>query len=376
MGGAACSDGGGAGEVPWLGTIDTVEGGAVRVVSPDDPSSDPNARPRLVEARRVEGPFGSVPDIAPAGDGGVWVLDGEAREVIRIDAAGREVRRFGGPGEAPDRFQYPRRLHRRGDTLWVEDLGLARWSAWTVDGAALGVFDLPSGVAGGNADWTASGLVGIERRRTDDDEVVRWAGRWLPADGGFRRVDSLPAPPVPDPVALQATFTRQGRPVSLAFPLPLAHQPAAVPEPDGTGWVVTPGGGDYRILRVALDGTVRREIVRAFAPVPVPDAERAAAVERLPAELRDEQADRVPRTWPPFDRVVVGSDGRLWVVRRGAGGRPALDLFDAEGRYRGEVVVDLDLRGFWVHEADAEGVWGVQRDAEGRPVVLRLTHPR
>ncbi|MEQ9569031.1 MAG: hypothetical protein RLN75_02485, partial [Longimicrobiales bacterium] len=126
------------------------------------------------------------------------------------------------------------------------------------------------------------------------------------------------------------------------------------------------------ILRVDDEGTVRMEIVRDFAPVPVSETERGAAVERLPAELRDDEAHRVPTTWPPFDRVVPGADGSLWVVRRGADGRPALDVFDARGRYRGDVTVALGLEGFWLHAADADGVWGVQRDDRGRPVVLRL----
>ncbi len=354
--------------------MDTLPDGVVRVTSPAAPDPPPGEGPRLVEELRVgqeEPAFGQVPDIAPAGDGGVWILDGEARQVIRVDGAGREELRIGRGGDAEDEFQYPRRLHLRGDTLWVEDLGTARWSAWSVQGEFLGALALPDDMAGGNASWTAAGLVGVERRRVDD-AVVRWVGRWLPRGGVFVRRDSLPPPPVPEPVALQATFTRDGRPVSLAFPLPLAHQPAAVAELDGSGWVVTPGGDAYRILRVALDGTTRREIVREYTPVPVPEAERDAAVARLPAELRETEAHRVPTTWPPFDRIVPAADGSLWVVRRDGDGRTVFDLFDAEGRYRGAVGREVDLTGFWLHAVDREGVWGVLRDEAGRPVVIRF----
>lgn len=366
--------GGGDASPPWAGAVDTLPDGAVRVHSPDAPVWPEGAGPRLVEVLRVgagEPAFGQVPDIAPTEDGGVWILDGEARQVVRVDAAGREERRIGRGGDAENEFQYPRRLHLRGDTLWVEDLGTARWSAWSTGGVFLGAFALPDGLAGGNASWTAAGLMGVERRRVDD-AVVRWAGLWVPEGGVFVRRDSLPPPPVPEPVALQATFTRDGRPVSLAFPLPLAHQPGAVAELDGSGWVVTPGGGEYRIVRVARDGTPRREIVRDYTPVPVPDAEREAAVARLPAELRESEAHRVPTAWPPFDRIVPAADGSLWVVRRDGDGRTVFDLFDPEGRYRGAVGRDVDLEGVWLHAVDEWGAWGVVRDEAGRPVVIRF----
>jgi hypothetical protein len=369
----------------WSGSIEALPDGGERVASPAAPAWGEDGGWRLEERLRVgsgtaadgsPGPtFGQIPDLAPTPDGGAWILDGEAREVVRVDKDGREVRRLGGPGDGPDRFEYPRRLHLRGDTVWVEDLGRALWSAWDTAGAFLAAFDLPPGLAGGNAAWRADGLVGVERRRVDGD-VLRAAGRWVPRGGAFVRVDSFPAPPVPAPLALQSTVTRQGRPVTLAFPLPLAHQPSAVPHPEGGGWIVTPGAGEYRILRVEDSGRVQREVARAFDPVPVPEAEWTGAVDRLPPELREANAERVPRTYPPFDRVVAGTDGGLWVVRRVAGDsggtRVVLDLFDARGRYLGPVASEVALDGFWLHHAGDGVVWGVRRDEEGRPVALRL----
>lgn len=354
----------------WTGAIDTLAGGVVQV---SNPGASPGATFALREVLRIDDPsFGQIPDLVSDGEGGVWALDAARAEVVHLSAEGVETVRFGGSGEGPAAFQSPRRLHRSGDTIWVEDLGSERWSAWTTDGQPIGVVELPPLLAGGEASWTADGLVAVVSRREDDGSRVRWAGRWRAEGERFVRVDSFAPPPVPEPFALQTTLLRQGREVGLAFPLPLAHQPQVAPHPDGRRWVITPGGGDYRFHLADLGGDVRREITRDVAPSPVPEQERAAAIERLPPELREEQADRVPSTYPPFDRVVVADDGGFWLVRSISGGAPAFDVFGPDGRYRGSFESGSEQIGFWLHTADGRGVWGVQRNDAGRPVVVRL----
>ncbi|MEK9501761.1 NHL repeat-containing protein [Gaopeijia maritima] len=363
----------GAAAAAWVGAIDTVDG-VVRVST-----SAGGARLELREVLRIGGDdapdaprFGQVPDLVSDGEGGVWVLDVGSTEVVHLDAEGAETVRFGGPGEGPDRFQSPRRLHRSGDTIWVEDLGSLRWSAWSSAGAHLGVVALPPTLAGGEASWTADGLVAEVTGRADDGTRLRWAGRWRAEGDAFVRVDSFAPPPVPEPYALQTTVTRQGREVGLAFPLPLAHQPRHMPHPDGRRWVITPGGGDYRFQLAEVGGEVVREIRRDLEPVPVPESVRQAAIERLPAELRETEADRVPSVYPPFDRIVVADDGAFWLVRSTGDGALSFDLFDPEGRFGGTVEGAPEHAGFWLHAADARGVWGVRRDAAGRAVILRL----
>lgn len=363
----------GASATDWVGAIDTVAG-VVRVSTPAG-----GARLELREVLRIGGDgaldaprFGQVPDLVSDGEGGVWVLDVGSTEVIHLDATGTETVRFGGPGEAVDRFQSPRRLHRSGDTIWVEDLGSLRWSAWSSAGAHLGVVALPPELAGGEASWTADGLVAEVTGRADDGTRLRWAGRWHAEGEAFVRVDSFAPPPVPEPFALQTTVVRQGREVGLAFPLPLAHQPGHMPHPDGRRWVITPGGGDYRFQLAEVGGEVVREVRREIEPVPVPEPARQAAIERLPVELRETEADRVPSVYPPFDRIVVADDGAFWLVRSTGAEGLSFDVFDAMGRFRGTAESPPDRAGFWLHTADARGVWGVRRDAAGQPVILRL----
>lgn len=353
-------------------------GGASEPAGPGGASAPLDQPGHLVEDLRVGagvGPtFGQVPDLAVTPDGGVYVLDGDAREVVQLDADGVEVRRMGGPGDGPGLLDYPRRLRLVDGTLWVDDLGAGRWSAFDTAGSFLRALDTPARIAGGNADMTPDGLVGIGQLR-DGDEVMRFSGRWVADADGFRRVDSLPPPPVPEVIALQTEMTQSGRPVSIAYPIPLAHQPSARPDPRGGGWIVIPGAGDYRVQWVDYAGAVVREVGREYDPVPVPDAEREGQIQRLPPDLREASADRVPSQYPPFDRVVVGGDGSVWVVRRvgrdGGGTRLAFDVFGPEGRYLGEATSDEALDGMWLHHADRDAVWGVRRDAQDRPVVVR-----
>jgi hypothetical protein len=316
-----------------------------------------------------------VPDLAVTPDGGAFILDGDAREIIRVDRDGAEVRRIGGPGSEPGLFEYPRRIRLRGGVLWVEDLGAGRWSAFDTAGSFQGAFATPARVAGGNADMTPDGLVGIGRFR-DGDDVTEFSGRWRAEGDGFRLVDSLSAPPVPPVFALETAMARDGRPMSIAYPIPLAHQPTVQPDPEGEGWIVTPGGGEYRIIWLDFAGVTRREVARSFEAVPVPVEEREQQVERLPPDLRATSSDRVPSVYPPFDRIVPGEDGGVWAVRRVADGegrtRLAFDAFDSVGRFIGEVESETSPDGLWLHHVGPTGVWGVRRDVSGRPVVVRF----
>lgn len=350
-------------------------GEAVRAPGVDDATGSP----LLVEELRVGagvGPdFGQVPDLAVAPDGGAFVLDGDAREVVRIDREGAEVRRIGGPGTEAGLFDYPRTIRLQGDLLWVEDLGARRFSAFDTAGSLRGTYDTPPRITGGNAAWTGDGLVGIGRFR-DGEIVTDFAGRWRVDGEELRLVDSLAAPPVPEVIALETAMSRDGQPMAIAYPIPLAHQPTVRPDPTGAGWIVTPGGGEYRILWLDFEGRLVRQVERDVEPVPVPEAERESQIERLPPDLRASSADRVPSVYPPFDRIVPGDDGRLWTVRRvadGQGGtRLAFDAFGPDGRYLGEVESPTSLEGFWLHHVSADAAWGVRRDPSGRPVVIRF----
>ena len=74
---------------------------------------------------------------AVGGDGIFFILDSGNRQVAATDAAGRVLRVFGGRGEGPGEFGFPRFLNLVGDELWVGDIMPMRFSVFRTDGTFL-----------------------------------------------------------------------------------------------------------------------------------------------------------------------------------------------------------------------------------------------
>ena len=80
----------------------------------------------------------------------------------------------------------------------------------------------------------------------------------------------------------------------------------------------------------------------------------------------------VPRVYPPFDSFIVGSDGRLWVRRRGTGDRIVLDVFSPEGRYLAEASVPDSFAEVSVTSVIGDKMYGMVRDTAGTYYAVRF----
>lgn len=93
-----------------------------------DSGEDPLPRRLVVDLRigEAEGAeaytFGTVDDVVPAPDGGVYVGDQQSHEARRYDAEGRLVRQVGRRGAGPGEYEYVA-------GMVVVDEGLAIWDA-------------------------------------------------------------------------------------------------------------------------------------------------------------------------------------------------------------------------------------------------------
>jgi hypothetical protein len=67
-------------------------------------------------------------------DGRIAIIDGGSSEVRLFDADGRFVATFGGEGDGPGRFNAPRGVWQRADSLVVWDVQLRRTTVFPLDG--------------------------------------------------------------------------------------------------------------------------------------------------------------------------------------------------------------------------------------------------
>jgi len=337
---------------------------------------------RLAEDLRVgsidgSGPdvFGSIRDVFPAVDGGLWILDSQAHELRLFNEAGQIQRIVGGPGEGPGEFA--------GNTCafpgpegeaWVED-GLARWQRFDSQGDLIGQLRSTSNIGCGIRRWTPDGRFFVVR--TAFDPETREPGGYflvhrLSPSGELSPGDTIPLPTVaPIPTV---TWVAPGRRMSL--PLPFVQRARFILGPLGTFWI-SDGGGSYSIRRQDEQGEVILTVQRDYQPVTIPEAERALAIQEFaPDGWTAEDGfdpDQVPRAYPPFDSYSIGTDGTLWVRRTGLGGAAALDAFATDGTFLGEVEVPGYFDRFSIRYATPDHLYGVLRDEFDVPFAVRFS---
>lgn len=402
--------------VPWQTVTDTVgDTVVVRTVG----ATDEAAALRLVEELRVhehEGTdeylFGDVRLVIPASGDGVYVWDRIVGALRQYDAAGRFVRRIGGPGRGPGEY------HAANGLVQLRD---GRLVLWDPENLRMNVYDSTGGVVD---TWRYPSTLGILTpwglladsadnvyarywfrppqiiRRTVTPNEVQTGYQTLGPDGAIR--DSLlPPAPLPRPTVIVATLEFGGGTVDR---VPFAPQPS---------WTVTrfgyvaSGVGDRYAITVHRPGTPLR-IEREVVPIPVVPDEKANAEEIATARMR--QVDRtwrwsgppIPDVKPLFTEIFPAADGRLWVQRGvqgvrtetdleppepgfipplgGAVGLPppippsrwrepvVFDIFAADGRFLGTLAVPertqvLHMRG--------DHAWGVMLDEMDLPQVVR-----
>ncbi len=355
-----------------------------------------------VSIGELDGPeeylFGSIYSIAVGGEGRVYVLDGQAKEIRVFDSDGAYVETVARGGEGPGELNNASSVavlqdgrivaHEPGDML-VEVVGPGPGdrALWPYTPGAIIVPVKPLSIdRNGRILVPAAGT-------TPDGDFVQYVFV-MGSDGVV--VDSI----VPPGDGFEPPF------VEVRLPFPVAGRSTAtrfVPFTARHYWTIHPNGHfvtgistDYRIDLGRDDDVLRIE--RAYEPVPASEPERGYHREQVAAGLRRTQPDwswngpPIPETKPPFRGLVTGRDGRLW-VQLWAEARPVVnedhdpdnprsepvtwespvryDAFEPDGTYLG-VLVAPD--GFVTRPEpifDGEQVWAVTRDELGVERVVR-----
>lgn len=364
-----------AGEI----VVDTLPGGVIHVLNPEAGSWGPGEGWRLEEELRIGTPDGEglnafgdmISSLALDPLGRVWVADQQSNDVRVFEADGRPVRRVGGTGRGPGEFLMPFRIFPDdAGRMWVADVMNARFTVLDTAGAVLETHRRPHPSGGNRPLW---GFDGEGRLLESDLRIVEGESREsiLRLDPGLAPVDTFPLPLTTDPRHLREFRMERGR---IGIQVPYTPMGVVGVGPDHrlwTGWSDT-----FRLVERTLEGDTLRVVERVWTPEPVTAEHRAAALEEVAWYLEaggELDPGEIPASLPAFRDLLVDPEGRPWVVPA-TGPRTApwdrFHLFEADGRYLGEVEVDPPMAPGPVLFGD-EAVWATVRDELGVLYLVR-----
>ena len=368
----------------WTGTV-TDSAGVAIVSNPTEGLWGGTPRWEFVEEYRVggmdaetEAQFGQV---APIGidldaDGNVYVADMQAQAIRAFGPDGSFLRTIGSPGQGPGEIgQQMIAAFVVGDEVWAADLGNMRVSRWTLDGTMETPLPL---------DLTA----GIPIRWDElsgDRVVIQLRGMDFTGEGTTPENDAVVYfdGAIGDTLALLPV----GQSFQMTGGVPQFRFFEAEPVWDATtdGRLMSAMNSDYRIEIRSAEGTLERIVTRPFEPRPVTEGDQRAMLDAI-RDLMTEQQGVPPQavemimsqasfadSYPAFAQMLAGPNGTLWVQRiataeeLGASedfdmqnlGSDLWDVFDAEGRYLGEMTMPAK---FTPVRVDGDAFWGIQRD--------------
>ena len=367
----------------WVGTVDTLSGGTVRVRNPATGLWTAQARPGVEIAAtigRATGDerflFGDVRDIEVDGMGRVWVLDNQSRMIRVFGSTGRHVRTIGGAGQGPGEFRNPNGLARdpTSGRIWVVDPATSRYTVFDTAGTL--VETRPRDATGWGYRWPG---------RFDQDGRLfdfmiaggprnRFRGLVL-RSGRAEPLDTLRLPAGPRDPAFVRIERENGRTVR---PVPFAPRPDWDVSPRGSVWWTS--GDPYRLLEVTSAGDTARIVERELDPTPVTEAEmdsiRDDWTEEFGQGVRQVDFSRIPDAKAAIRAVFVGRTNRIWVLPYGDTGETGrlVDVFDPEGRYLGRLELPVRLRWSVPPVVTHDAIYGVREEpATGVDQVVVLT---
>ncbi|HUG40319.1 MAG TPA: hypothetical protein VMM12_07535 [Longimicrobiales bacterium] len=339
--------------------------------------------------------FGNVVSLAVGPDGSMYVMDRQVPALRKYAADGAYVATFGREGAGPGEYRRPDGglVTLPDGRVVLRDPGNARLQVYAPTGEALATIPIRGNFnTSSNMVVDTAGRVYTQILLDPEARVTEWRAGLAGYDPDTGQpVDTVAAPTwafeTPRLVAQRVSDSGTSTSVN------------SVPFSPSEAWALSPLGHmvgglstRYAVDQYRRGGAVLR-IERVHEPVPVEPGEKADAEARARWGMRNTQPDwkwngpAIPDRKPPFQRLWVGKDGRIWVqvaqpgervpeeeVERPADGDPnprppvrwrepvAFDVFEPDGTYLGEVGAP---RGFSMSPApvfDGDRVWAVVRD--------------
>jgi hypothetical protein len=311
---------------------------------------------------RDEFMFGSISGLAVDDAGGIYVYDSQVPALRKYASDGSFVKTFGRKGGGPGEYMQSDGglAVLSGNRIALRDPGNGRITIYSPEGESIETWPTKGGF------FTSTPLY-VDTAGNMYNTFVDFTGGppfhssliRLGPDGVVRDTIELPD------WKYQAPTLEARREGSISM--------RNVPFTPNTSWALDPAGEfvgglstRYAVDHFRPDGSVLR-IVRDIEPVPVSAGEKSDEELRTTMSMRRNVSDwkwngpSIPDTKPPFRRIFVGDDGRVWVLLSTAGERienaeddarspdplrvpppkwrepVVFDVFEPDGRYLGQV---------------------------------------
>lgn len=322
--------------IRWLGTVDTLPSGQIRVTNPEFPIGEWSVSEEFRIGRSDGiGPdiFGRIDALEVDLNGNLWVIDGHAQELRVFTSEGQYVRTIGRRGAGPGEFTRAVRIDAAPDgNLWVMDPQNQRLTVVDTAGAhleerplsySLLLFPWPGG-------FDTLGDYYRPIFRIDPEVSIALVRH----DSSFTVRDTLDVPQ--DPVRRAGFEMRGADGGGIAAGIPFQGGLRWRLSPWGTIWVLFTD--EYRLIEFGVSGDTLRTITREFTPLPVTESDLEQAHKELEWFTRQGgvvDMSRIPRTKPIARDFFFDQDGSIWVeveVLHGDPGRK-FDIFASDGRF-------------------------------------------
>ena len=362
----------------WSGTVDTLDTGEVVVQNTDKPFW---SQPWQVEEEwrigsdAVDGPelFGTISSMDVDAQGRVHILDEQAQEVRVFDARGMFVRTIGRPGEGPGEFTQAGAvdISPAGD-IWVVEMQQGRLSIFDSTGSFQK--EIRSNSAGSVIMPYPGGFDRVGRYNVvfygpyEDDYDFMIAR----VDQFFTPIDTIVIPKSPVP---WKEFTHETSSGSMSASVPFQGSLIWRFSAAGNFWTLLTDR--YELTEVTTGGDRLRTITKEYDPIPVTAADKEGVHRRLEWFTRQGgkvNLSLVPDFKPPVGAFFSDYAGNLWVKTEWESEEDdgyLFDVFDAEGRFLGELRLPFALK-LWPVPIVRDGLlYGRTEDDSGAPVIVQ-----
>lgn len=347
--------------------------------------------------------FGHVRSLAVAPDGSIYAMDTQVPALRKYAADGTYVATFGRAGEGPGEYRGPDgglAVLPDGRVV-LRDPRNARLQVYSPTGDALDTWPIRGNFNTSNPLVVdTAGRVYTQILLDPEAAVMDWKPGLVAID--FRSgqpVDTVAAPTWDhEEPRIVAQLTSEGGTSTSVSTVPFSPSGHWAFSP--LGYMVGGLSDRYAIDLYRRDAPVLR-IERVQEAVPVTSGEKDNREAMARWNMRQTQPDwtwngpAIPDEKPAFQRIYVGTDGRIWVlvhqpgeripadqVTEGDGPnprppqrwreRPAFDVFEPDGTYLGRAVGPFELTLNPTPVFHGDNVWAVVRDELDVQYIVRF----